>query len=49
VQSVFDLPATAPINCLLATSVCQKVVAVLETTFLETRQRVIGVSNDLAF
>jgi hypothetical protein len=49
VQSVFELPDTAAIDCLFATSVCQEAVAVLETTFLETRQRATRLSNDEAF
>jgi hypothetical protein len=49
VQSVFDLPATAAISCLLATSVCEEAVAVSKTTFLETRQRATRISNEEAF
>jgi hypothetical protein len=49
VQSVFDFSATAAIDCLFAISVCQAAVAVLETTFLNTRQRATWASNEEAF
>jgi hypothetical protein len=49
VQSVFDFSATAAIDCLFAISVCQEAVAVLETIFLQTRQRATRASNEEAF
>jgi hypothetical protein len=49
VQSVFDFSATAAIDCLFAISACREAVAVLETTFLNTRQRATRTSNEEAF
>jgi hypothetical protein len=49
VQSVFGLPESAAIDCLLASTVCQNAVTTLEAEFLWTRTLATQASNEEAF